>query len=205
MDRRDRTAFVTELPDDDEPGRMSGLFAAHWEYESGGMGEAGPEGVSVTEAIEWGRRHSAYVSVVIGGDDPVYTAGSEPMEECLPWPEDGIDVQPRPIGYPPSVAVDEADWGVQSSVEVDGAVHEDIPRHVRAALEGDPRVSQINITWTDDVLLRVRCRYYSRNGKGSVLGVDNLVESGLRSALGDQRSTLVRNKQTWSLGPAPAD
>lgn len=102
------TVFVAEMVDIDDVGRMSGLFTAHWEIEEGQRSIDGPEDVALDEALAWGRARSDAVLVQVGcGVDGFYSAGVRDMtyggeddddpEPILPWPDEGLDIAPRPM------------------------------------------------------------------------------------------------------------
>jgi hypothetical protein len=70
MDERDRRiAFVGEQFELEDAFRLSGRFDVHWEALDGQGHGDGPEGVSVDEAIAWGRQHARYVNVLVGDSD----------------------------------------------------------------------------------------------------------------------------------------
>jgi hypothetical protein len=99
MDERDgRIAFVGEQFELEDSSRLSGRFDVHWEALDGEDHGDGPEGVSVDEAIAWGRQHARFVSVRVGDSDAQYSAGELDLsdladrdDERYPsWPADGM-------------------------------------------------------------------------------------------------------------------
>lgn len=132
--RDDGCVFVGELPDEEDSGRFSGLFAAHWERESDRGFRDGPEGVSVEEAIRWGRRQAPMVLVRIG-DDHFYSAGPEVIDDddVQPWPAGGIRVEPRPVGTPFDGSVQVVQWAVAIDVDLEGDDRDRVFTAVEAA------------------------------------------------------------------------
>lgn len=90
MSTRDGSVFVGEDFDDDFD-IWPGTFSAHWESVDGDAFEDGPQGVSVDEAIGWGRGRADVVLVRPGDEDVHYSAGavnpSDAEEAYLDWPE----------------------------------------------------------------------------------------------------------------------
>lgn len=89
---------------DDEPGWESGRWSTHWESDDGGVFRSGPEGVSLTEAISWGRRQASIVLVRPGDSDIHYSAGTRRPEpdddgDYPEWPE-GQELPRRPSARP---------------------------------------------------------------------------------------------------------
>jgi len=76
--QRDGTVFITEDADDD-PIMWSGRFSAHWESQNPPRHVQGPQGVSVNEAIAWGRGRADVVLVRVSESNVPYSAGA-----CLP-------------------------------------------------------------------------------------------------------------------------
>jgi hypothetical protein len=111
-DRGAGQAFVTETFDLEDNGRMSGLFAAHWESEDDSSGRwiEGPEDVPLEVALAWARGRSDAILVQVGGGQAFYSAGTtdltcdggdedDPVPVLL-WPEDGLEVAARPVETP---------------------------------------------------------------------------------------------------------
>jgi hypothetical protein len=101
------TVHIAELGDENDGGRLTGLFIAHWESDEGHALIEGPDGVSVDDAIAWGRERSDAVIVQVGyGYDGFYSAGDRDLtydgsdEEdpvpILPWPAGGLRIAARP-------------------------------------------------------------------------------------------------------------
>jgi hypothetical protein len=91
------TVYITEEPDPDDPRLWSGRFSAHWEARVEPGYVDGPTGVSVDEAIAWGRGHADVVLIRLGGSEVHYSAGTtqpEPHEEFPVWPT-GTTVRQR--------------------------------------------------------------------------------------------------------------
>ncbi len=105
---------MTETGDLDDVGRMSGLFAAHWESDdedsSGCWFIEGPEDVSLEDALGWARERSNAILVQVGGGEAFYSAGTTDLTydggdeddptPVLPWPDDGLEVAARPAETP---------------------------------------------------------------------------------------------------------
>ncbi len=110
-DRDTGQAFVAETFDLDDAGRMSGLFAAHWESEdedpSGRWSIDGPEDVSLDDALSWARERSNAILVQVGGGAAFYSAGTTDLTydggdeddpvPVLPWPDGGLTIAARPV------------------------------------------------------------------------------------------------------------
>lgn len=60
----------------------------------------GPRGVSVEEAIRWGKARSNRVLVRLGGDELQYSAGASVVRGpgTSEWPESGLSIRARPEG-----------------------------------------------------------------------------------------------------------
>jgi hypothetical protein len=134
--RSERIAFVGELFDPDDSGRLTARFAVHWEDNSGERMEQGPQGVGVEDAIEWGRRHAEVVQVRLGGEDVPFSAGEkQPPGETLPvWPPKGTTVRPRPAGAARDGSEQTIDWRVRTEVELE-SVDDELLRRLRAEVE----------------------------------------------------------------------
>lgn len=89
--QKDGTVFIGEDFDDEDPWVWPGRFSAHWEADDGSEFVQGPKGVSLDEAIAWGRSRGDVVLVRPGDSDVYYSAGtSHPTDDSddLPvWPE----------------------------------------------------------------------------------------------------------------------
>jgi hypothetical protein len=79
----------------------TGLFSTHWESDNGHEFRAGPDHVSVDEAIAWGRAQADVLLVRVGdgdlgGDDEGhFSAGARHAHPEMPvWPE-GLEVTAR--------------------------------------------------------------------------------------------------------------
>lgn len=115
-ERRSGTVLITEL-EDEALGRFSGRFVAHWESVDSEGVIGGPEGVSIEDAIEWGRRQSDKISVLIGDDDIPYSAGAHVLEGHKMWPLGGISVSARPWGAPVDGSRQTVGWSFRATVE----------------------------------------------------------------------------------------
>ncbi len=118
----DSVAFVVENFDREDHSRLTGTFAAHVETGEGRV-IGGPEDASVADALKWARSRASRVLVRLGprsgpsgrSAETLYTAGSEPITEdgALPWPVDGMEVRPRPVGTSPDGATQTKRWPVR--------------------------------------------------------------------------------------------
>jgi hypothetical protein len=115
-ERRSGTVLITEL-EDEGLGRFSGRFVAHWEPADSGVAIDGPEGVSIEDAIEWGRQQADKISVLIGDDDIPYSAGAHVLEGHKMWPSGGISVSTRPWGAPVDGRQQAVGWSFRATVE----------------------------------------------------------------------------------------
>jgi hypothetical protein len=196
VDERDRRiAFVGELPDTEDPFRLSGLFDVHWEAREGNAHGDGPVGVSVDEAIAWGREHASYVSVLIGDRDTFYSAGERDLAELggddddgepgEPWPREGMVIRPRPIGAPLDGSIQEVDWLTESeSSDLPACTDDDLER-LRAAVARAGRLGAVEvIRRTYPPGLRVRCTVKAGGGGPAVIGMNRLVNDALAEVLG---------------------
>jgi hypothetical protein len=84
----------------------TGRFAAHWESDDDHDLKEGPDGVTIEEAIAWGRSHADVVQVRVGdgdlgGDENGYfsAGGHHPDADMPSWPE-GLRVTARPYVGP---------------------------------------------------------------------------------------------------------
>ena len=114
------TAYVAEMFDPVDSGRLTARFTVHWADNAGRSWAQGPEGVSVREAIEWGRRHADVVYVRLGEEEVPFSAGvSQPPGGDFPgWPAEGIEVRPRPFGSPRDGSLQTVAWLLRSVVEI---------------------------------------------------------------------------------------
>src|SRR5262245_36680026 len=85
---------------------FTGRFDAHWESDDDQEFKHGPEGVSVEEAIAWGRSQADVVWVRVGNGDlggdeaGQFSAGTRHPDPDIPvWPE-GLEVTARPYDGP---------------------------------------------------------------------------------------------------------
>jgi hypothetical protein len=199
--RRDRTGFVSELPDDRESCRASGLFAAHWESNADrGSWGPGPDGVPVAEAIEWARRHATRVSVLFGDGETLYSAGEEdfPDDDLPRWPEEGMVVRARPIDTPLDGSVQEIPWQVVGHVNASAELDDEAVARLRTTLEGDDRVLAVSVETGGDETL-VHCQVRARGMSTAVLVADGLIEDALEAAMPGSRGALT---STAGIGPA---
>jgi hypothetical protein len=208
VDERDRRiACVGELPDSEDAFRLSGLFDVHWEAREGKTHGDGPVGVSVDEAIAWGREHASYVSVRIGDRDTFYSAGERDLAELgdddddgepdEPWPGEGMVIRARPIGAPLDGSIQEVDWLTESeSSDLPGCTDDDLER-LRAALAMAGRLRAVEVTRrTYPPGLRVRCTVKAWGGGPAVIGALRLVDAALAEVVGGHTVS------TSCLGPA---
>jgi hypothetical protein len=82
------TVFVSEASDDDDTDMCTGLWSAHWQLRD--QWREGPDGVSLQEAIVWGRQQADVVLVSPADSDVQYSAGVRPPQRegiFPPWPE----------------------------------------------------------------------------------------------------------------------
>lgn len=105
------TAYIAEMFEVEDSGRMSGLFCAHWEIDadaaSGPRSVDGPEDVTLEAALAWARERSDAVLVQVGGGEAFYSAGvtdltydgddEDDPTPILSWPEEGLVVASRPV------------------------------------------------------------------------------------------------------------
>ncbi len=214
MDDRDgRIALVGEHFDSDDAFRLTGVFGVHWEALDGDGHAEGPEGVSLEEAIAWGRQQARYVSVRLGDSDTFYSAGEgdlndldadteDPDEEpALPWPADGMVVRPRPMGAPPDGSVQEVDWLIESAA-TNVPEGRDALGRLRVALEGEGRLRDIELTRSGSDL-HLRCIIRARGGGPAVMEVHHAFHSVLAEVFPDRRPGGGHSDgdSTWCLGP----
>lgn len=114
------TVLISELPDPDDSGRFSGLFAAHRENESGGNMLMGPVDVPIEEAIAWGRSQAQVVLVRIGDSLAQYSAGDRQVldDHTRPWPPDGLKIAARPEGSSLDGSEQVVPWRVEATAKV---------------------------------------------------------------------------------------
>lgn len=198
----ERVAFVTELGVEDEPGRFSGLFAAHWEARSGEAWLQGPEAVAVDEAIAWARECAPFVSVLIGGREPVFSAGTRQLTGVSPWPAAGLVVRERPIGEPPGGGVDEIPWRVESVATAVPDVSEAALARITAALDESSCLLDASVTRAGPSAVRLRCQCRARNMNASTLAVDALMERVLRAQFASLEAQEFLDIRTSTLGPS---
>jgi hypothetical protein len=219
MDERDcRIAFVGEQFELEDAFRLSGRFDVHWEALDGQGHGAGPEGVSVDEAIAWGRQHARYVNVLVGASETQYSAGELDLADLEnsdgqpypSWPAGGMLIRPRPMGAPLDGSVQEVDWLIEASVVNVPEQGEDELARLRAALETDGRLRVLELSASGErsrirrflrahgADMRIRCIVRGRGGGPAVLHVDRAVEEALAEALPGHDAWRV---STGCLGP----
>ncbi len=141
------TVHIAETFDEEDVGRLTGLFVAHWESDDDPRSIEGPDGVTVEKAIEWGREHSDAVIVRVG--HRFYSAGAKDLtsdsgdeddpDPILPWPEGGLTIAARPE---------------QSAL--DGSEQVVLWRaHCRVAVDADTWAEAVPRLLADDLVVRV--------------------------------------------------
>lgn len=100
----------------------TGRFEAHWESDDGQSFRPGPQGVTIEEAIEWGRSKADVVQVRVGdgdlgGDEDGYFSAGErhPYPGVPVWPEQ-LRASARPYQGPWTVWKDGYSVGGGSTV-----------------------------------------------------------------------------------------
>lgn len=132
---RDGTAFVAELMDEKDPGRMTASFSAHIEYRSGGRPLFGPESVPIDEALAWARRRAARVLVQLGPGDPLFSAGVEdpaPDGTWVRWPAGGLKLAARPIATALDGEQQVVGWAIRVTLRPNGGDRETVERAAEA-------------------------------------------------------------------------
>lgn len=175
-------AVISEL-EADEPGRLTGRFVAHWESETGREVIDGPAGVSIDEAIAWGRRHAKLVSVLLGDEDVPYSAGKQdlPGEAVRAWPKEGMVIRARPFGTPLDGSEQEASWRLSSAVRLQTS-DRGVASRLKAILARDPRVETAGVEVSAAGIM-VTCRFRARGIGIATVEVDRLVEHAVLTIL----------------------
>lgn len=145
------TVFIAEDIAPDDIYLLTGRFSAHWEASEGPEHRDGPEGVTVEEAIAWGRTQADVVLLRLGDDDFHYSAGTRqppPVEgddEHFPvWP-DGKRVARRRLPgmeHLDIVADEPIAWQVRFPRRVSARQAERDAERLLDAVAHDPDVSE---------------------------------------------------------------
>lgn len=172
--------YVAELIDQEDPGRLTGRFGAHWESEDGRSWRPGPEGVPVTEAIAWARRQAQVVLVRLGMNDPPYSAGErEPHDlSCERWPERGMVVRPRPLGVGPEGDRQLVPWSVRGLVRLPRPADDGTARRVEEALSEADAIDRASVEATASALA-VECELQAEGMSHAAVRTDALVEEAV--------------------------
>lgn len=143
------TVFVGEDFDDVDPLVWSGRFSAHWEAEDGREFVDGPQGVSLDEAIAWGRSRADVVLVRLGDSEVHHSAGTrQPRgdgEELPVWPESAtVQRRRRPGMEHLDISADEPlRWIVRLPRHLPAEGFGEHARCVAGALAADEVVSEV--------------------------------------------------------------
>ena len=184
-------AFIAELPDAANTGRFSAQFAAHWESRDGKSMRKGPAGVSLQDALAWARNESEYVSVLFGGENSAYSAGSKPLRDDVhrPWLGDSVMVRPRPVGTPLDGSQQSIEWRVHvvMSNNEDGTVVGELAKEVGS----DDAVSRVA---TRSGLLEIGV--HSDSSSNALLSIEHVVGRALsrltgRNSVADFESDVI--------------
>lgn len=165
-ERERRVAFVVE-DWDMEAELLAARFSVRWEEREGRGRAEGPAGVSLDEALAWGRGQATVVYVQLDG--AFYSAGSEQRgseddEDLLPWPEEGLVVRPRPPGTPLDGSVQSRPWELRGWIEVEGRdVTEATTAALRDALREDERFGAVEVSRLEDDGMLVSCTFEARS------------------------------------------
>jgi hypothetical protein len=111
--KKDRAgiAYVSEMMDESDVGRMSGRFATQCEHE--GRVVLGPQNVLLTEALEWAELRARTVLLQFGAGDGLFYIGDPPGQAIAkPWAESASSVAARPLGSPLDGRQQEVPWQV---------------------------------------------------------------------------------------------
>jgi hypothetical protein len=181
--RDDRIGHVAEDFDPEDGGRLTGLFSAHWESDTGEDWGKGPEGVSAEEAIDWARRHAIRVSVLLFDDSTIYSAGEAPDPDLPPWPE-GMVLRPRPMGAPRDGSVQEIPWCLECKIDPARDTTEHEQARLRAAIAADARVTHVESVVRRRHLI-VNLDISARGSSTACIGAHKLVSSALAVVLPD--------------------
>lgn len=183
--RKARIAFGGELVDPQDPGRLTASFTVHWEANAGRRWKQGPEGVSIDEAIAWGRTHAPVVSVLVGGADTPFSAGDEePPGAQLPrWPTGGLVIKPRPVGMPPDGRQQVREWWVRSQLDL-SSLDDAAARRLSRLIEKESDVTHVTTRAVRSGRLVVEFRV-TASGLGAANSRGHrLVETAARRVLG---------------------
>jgi hypothetical protein len=126
---RPGTVYVAETPDDEDIGRVTGRFDAHWESEDDGSAwTQGPRGATLQEAVAWGRRQADVVLVTIGGEYEFSAGATNPEPERYPALDPSLSLAPRPTGTPFDGSVQTGTWMLSLSVRSTTGLRSDVER-----------------------------------------------------------------------------
>lgn len=193
--RDQRTAWVEELGDDAETGRMSGRFDAFWESGSFDVVVDGPSNVSLRSAVEWAREYATVVYVQIDGK--YYSAGERHPDGSIPrMPASGLTVMPRPEGTPTDGTEQTRVWRVVSRVVLKSGVGGEAVDALSAEVTADSRVAEVTCERVDARELRVRLDIVGRSASAAVLVADDLVARALAKS-GLPGSVIGTEYQSW--------
>ncbi len=86
------TVFIGEDADREDFSMWSGRWSAHWEPRGTSSPREGPQGVSASEAIAWGRAQADVVLIRPGDSTQHYSAGhrnpgGDDLDDLPVWPE----------------------------------------------------------------------------------------------------------------------
>jgi hypothetical protein len=134
--------FIGEQSDLEDSFRLTGRFSAHFETTNGDEYTPGPQGVPLSEAVEWGRKMARVVLVRVGDDDTPYSAGEDlPDFPAHAWPRRGLDVSPRPYGSKLDGSEQHVRWALRAALQLDGS---EVPtRALRQVIAADTTIEDV--------------------------------------------------------------
>lgn len=146
------TVFIAEDFDDEDRWMWPARFSVHWEQQDGSGFVDGPEGVSLEEALAWGRQRSDVVLLRLGDSDTYYSAGARRLgapgdEDIAPWPQDATVRRRRHPGMEHlDISADEPiPWTVRLPRQLPAEGFEQHARRLADALAADDAVSQVSV------------------------------------------------------------
>lgn len=168
---------------------MSGLFSVRWEDAHGRRSVEGPNRVPVDTAVAWARERARVVIVWVGTHDG-YSAGEEhPSDVAARWPAEGIDVEPRPLGEPPTGGRQVVEWAGRISIAGRGDAARERATAVARDLAGLADVQAPRVVEPSSGTYEVRCTISARGTREAALRLDALVAG--RTGDGEARTGLV--------------
>jgi hypothetical protein len=199
VSKRAGEVFVAEDFEPTDAFRPSGKFSAHWQDGQGGH-VTGPEGVSVNEAIEWGRRMAPVVLVRLGDEDEFYSAGDDqPDPPVRDWPTTGMVVRSRPDESARDGSEQIVTWALESTVQT-GEEHAPELRQLREEIRRDARLEEVKVERAGRGTFIVRYTVRANGGDGAAQVGDEVVSRAVKNLMQERSDGGDGHVETSVLG-----